>query len=300
MRTMTAVEQPKRVMMNPNHRNQRRIEEDEKELEELMKQASGETEEQEEETSEETESVTEEVPSDTPEDSGTEEEELSSEEKTFKKRYGDLRRFVSQKEKEWEEKFDALKNDTPNGIAPPKSDEDLTAWAEKYPDVAGIVETIARKKAQEMFQQADSKFKQLDDLTYETKVAETTKKIREKHSDFDKLKASDAFHDWVEKQTKWIQDALYENEDDAQAVIRVIDLYKVDNGLTPQAKKVQAKDAASDVRVKGSPKVDVDNAGKAFKESEVSRMSDAEFEKNYDKIMESQQKGTFIYDVTKK
>jgi hypothetical protein len=31
----------------------------------------------------------------------------------------------------------------------PKSEQDIEAWAKKYPDVAGIVEAIADKKAQE-------------------------------------------------------------------------------------------------------------------------------------------------------
>ena len=38
---------------------------------------------------------------------------------------------------------------------------------------------------------------------------------------------SDEFHDWVDEQPKWVQDALYENSDDPASVIRVIDLYKI-------------------------------------------------------------------------
>ena len=37
-------------------------------------------------------------------------------------------------------------------LVPPKSDEDITKWANEYPDVAGIVETIAEKKAKELLQ----------------------------------------------------------------------------------------------------------------------------------------------------
>ena len=35
---------------------------------------------------------------------------LSGEEKSFKKRYGDLRRHIQKKEKEWEEKLETLQN----------------------------------------------------------------------------------------------------------------------------------------------------------------------------------------------
>lgn len=296
--TDTVIQQPKAVMIDPNYsrRNRRRIEDDEKELEELIKKASGQLEEEEIEEEEESNDG----PPVQVDDSEPEDDNLSSEEKTFKKRYGDLRRHLSEKEKEWEEKFKSLEGNQA-GFAPPKSEKDLEAWANKYPDVAGIVESIAAKKAREMFDQANAKFKELDDLNYETKVAKATSKIREAHSDFDKLKASDDFHDWADKQPKWIKDALYENEDDAIAVIRVIDLYKVDKGMTKTARKQQVKDAASDVKAKSStPKLDTDNSGKRFKESEVMKMSDKEFEANYDKILEAQTKGNFIYDVTKK
>jgi hypothetical protein len=295
--TMTR-EQPKSVMIDPNFRkNRQRIEQDEKELEELMK-GEGSEEEVQEEVQEEEAKVKD---PETEEENSVEDESLSKEEQTFKKRYGDLRRHQAKKEKEWEEKFAALENKGPvTGIAPPKSNEDLAAWAKKYPDVAGIVESIATKKAQEMFEKTNSRFKELDELTYETKRTKAETQIRKAHSDFDTLKASDDFHDWAEEQPTWIKNALYDNEDDATGVIRVIDLYKTDKGMTPAAKKVQAKDAAADVKTKGSPKIDATGEGKKFRESEVSRMSDAEFEKNYDKIMEAQKTGNFIYDITKK
>lgn len=287
--------QPKSVMIDPNYskrKNRERINEDEKELEELMKQASGEPKEEEEQVTDEGE---EEEDNDE-ETKGT----LSKEEETFKKRYGDLRRFVAKKEKEWEEKLESLQA-SQEGIAPPKSEEDLEAWAKKYPDVAGIVESIATRKAQEMFEKTNSRFKELDELTYETKRTKAETTIRESHPDFDNLKSSDAFHDWAEDQPKWIKDALYDNEDDAKAVVRVIDLYKSDKGMTPVAKKAKAKDAAADVSAKQSaPKLDPDGSSTRFKESDVLKMSDKEFEENYDKIMESQQKGNFIYDVTKR
>ena len=60
---------------------------------------------------------------------------------------------MNQKEAEWKEKFDALeKRMKGESVIMPKSDEDIEEWAKQYPDVAGIVETIAAKKAQEMYQ----------------------------------------------------------------------------------------------------------------------------------------------------
>ena len=54
------------------------------------------------------------------------------------------------KEKEYEERIKKLEQQlvesTKSEIKLPKSDEDIEAWAKQYPDVAGIVETIAIKK----------------------------------------------------------------------------------------------------------------------------------------------------------
>lgn len=275
-----------------NHaRKQAKMEQEEKELAELEAKMRGEVEPEEDENEDE---VVEETPVEEVEPT---EEPTSPEEKSFKKRYGDLRRHMQQKEKEWEEKFKALEQKDSN-IVPPKSDEDLKAWANKYPDVASIVETIATKKAQEMFSKADSRFKELDEAKFEAERVKAENIIRKAHGDFDDLKDSEVFHGWVDEQPKWVQDALYENSDDPDSVIRVLDLYKVDNGLTPSAKKEKAKSAAKATPRSRPSSIDPDENSKKFRESQVSKMSDKDFEKNMEAILEAQRTGNFIYDVT--
>ena len=224
---------------------------------------------------------------------------LSREEKSFKKRYGDLRRHMADKEKEWQGQFSNLEARMKGeAIIPPKSDEDIEAWAKEYPDVAGIVETIAAKKAEEMFSKADSRLKKLDEIqdTATRKTAEAT--IVESHPDFLKLKESDEFHDWAEEQPKWVQDAVYENPDDPHSVVRVIDLYKVDKGLTKQAKKANTKAAASMVSRTSKTKVDADDSDGQIRESDVAKMSAKDFETNMDEINKAMRNGKFIYDIS--
>ena len=224
---------------------------------------------------------------------------LSREEKSFKKRYGDLRRHMSEKEKEWQDQFNNLEARMKGeAIVPPKSDEDIEAWTRQYPDVAGIVETIAAKKAEEMFSKADSRLKKLDEIqdTATRKTAEAT--IVESHPDFLKLKESDEFHDWAEEQPKWVQDAVYENPDDPHSVVRVIDLYKVDKGLTKQAKKANTKAAASMVSRTSKTKVDANDADGQIRESDIAKMSAKDFETNMDEINKAMRTGKFIYDIS--
>ena len=267
-------------------RNRKRIENEEKELEELINRTKA----TEEEPTEEVGVKTQEV----------EPEPNDPEEKSFKKRYGDLRRHLSEKEKEWEAKFEELKNSvTPSArILPPKSDEDIAAWASKYPDVASIVETIATKKAEEKLSQYKNKFDEYEKMSVEAVRNKALDAIRVSHPDFDALRKSDEFHNWAEEQPKWVQDALYENEEDARAVIRVLDLYKVDKGLTPSALKAKNKEAASLIQTKTKANVDFDKDGEKIYESRVAKMNMDEYAKNENKIMEAIRKGNFVYDLS--
>ena len=225
--------------------------------------------------------------------------DLNREEKSFKKRYGDLRRHMSEKEKEWQDQFSKLEARMKGeAVVLPKSDEDIEAWSKEYPDVAGIVETIAAKKAKEMFSKAESRLQHLDELqdTAVRKTAEAT--IMESHSDFLNIKESDSFHDWAEEQPKWVQDAVYENADDARSVVRVIDLYKIDKGLTKQAKKANTKAAAGMVSNTSKTKLDADESDGQIRESDIAKMSSKDFEANMDDINKAMRNGKFVYDIS--
>ena len=299
MPELTAVEAPKTagfVDRGYNYeKKQQRMKAEEEEIRKLEAEARGET------TTNEEQQPEEEAPEEKKADTEVKEETLSAEEKSFKKRYGDLRRHMQEKEKEWDEKFQAFEARLEKeSIVPPKSDEDIEQWAKEYPDIAGVVETIAAKKAQEMFNKADAKLKELDKVQTEAQRVKAENTIRKSHEDFDDLRASDEFHSWVDEQPKWVQDALYENSDDPASVVRVIDLYKVDKGLTKTAKKAKAKDAASTVTKRSKTEIDVEDANDVIRESEVAKMSDKEFEANSDEINKAIRSGKFVYDVSGK
>jgi len=301
MPELTAVEKPKTagfVDRGYNYEKKRkRMEAEEEEIRKLEAEARGETNEEQQPEEDPKEEATEEKKADTE----TKEETLSAEEKSFKKRYGDLRRHMQEKEKEWDDKFKAFeKRLEKESIVPPKSDEDIEEWSKEYPDVAGIVETIAAKKAQEMFSKAEARMQEFDKIQTEAERTKAETMIRKSHEDFDDLRASDEFHNWVEEQPKWVQDALYENSDDPASVVRVIDLYKVDKGLTKSAKKAKAKDAASTVTKRSKTEIDVEDANDVIRESEVAKMSDKEFEANSDEINKAIRSGKFVYDVSGK
>ena len=226
---------------------------------------------------------------------------LSAEEKTFKKRYGDLRRHLQNKEKEFGDQLAEVKKQldeaTRKEIHLPKSDEDIEKWAKEYPDVAAIVETIAIKKAKEQSDHLDTRVKELAEMQTNVSREKAEAQLLTMHPDFNEIKEQDEFHTWAEEQPKWIQDALYENETDARSAARAIDLYKADMGIGTK-KKNTSKDAAKTVTTrstKGQP--DTEATG-LIKESDVNKMSAQEYEKNADMIMEAIRSGKFIYDLS--
>jgi len=312
MPELTTMEKPKTagfVDRGYNHaKKQKQMEAEEAEIARLEAEARGEeVEEQQESSSNDTENSEVQATSNTQQEETSEEteaqedndSELNAEEKSFKKRYGDIRKHLASKEKEWQEKFDALENKSKReGIVPPKSDEDIEKWASEYPDVAGIVETIAAKKAQEMFNKAESRLQELDEAHSEAQRIKSENVIRKSHEDFDDLRQSDQFHNWADEQPKWVKDALYENMDDPASVVRVIDLFKIDNGMTLAAKKQSKKAAASTVAKGTRTSVDAKGVQGQIKESDVARMSSKEFEEMQDKINEAMRNGKFVYDMS--
>ena len=282
---MTKEATPKTAMfMNRPYSQEERIKKDEEELERLIKEqkSAGEVTEEKEDG---------------------EEEPTNAEERTFKKRYGDLRRHSQDKEKQFQKQLDDLKEQlnkaTKKEMKLPKSDADIEAWASEYPDVAKIVETIAMKKAKEQSEELESRIQKIDEMSAEATKDKAEAALMQIHPDFDEIRDSDEFHDWAEEQPKWVQDALYENDNDARSAARAIDLYKSDKGIGKEVKTKSDKSAALEISTKNTrTKVDATEAGKKIRESAVQKMSAQQYEKQADTIMEAIRSGNFIYDIS--
>jgi len=278
--------------------NKDRIKKDEQELKELLAEKEGNG------VQEGTEDSKDASSGETEKKDDVSEEAVGKEEQSFKKRYGDLRKHLASKEKDWTSRIEKLEAQltkaTKNELILPKTEEEIDAWAKEYPDVAGIVETIASKKARESSAEIDKRLTEIETLRESAKKEKAEAELMALHPDFDKIRESDEFHDWAEEQPKWVQDALYENPDDARSAARVIDLYKVDKNITSTpSKKNSDKEAASAIRPSRSRSTpQADETASYLKESQVNRMSAQEYEKNSDSIMEAIRSGKFVYDIS--
>ena len=276
------MQSPKKVAFaQRKYTNEEKRKMEEEELEQMLKEQRGEV----EETAEETEAEPE-----------------GAEEKTFKKRYSDLRRHQQQQADDFKKQIAELRGQldaaTKKEMKLPKSDEDIEQWAKEYPDIAAIVETIAMKKASEQASALEERIKAIDEMQSSATKEKAEAELMRLHPDFDDIRDSDEFHEWVESQPKWVQDALYENDNDARSAARAIDLYKADMGIGKKKPKSD-KEAAKSVSTKNSRSKPQESEESTYlKESEVQRMSPKEYEKRSDEIMEAIRSGKFIYDVS--
>ena len=228
----------------------------------------------------------------------TDSEPKEPEEASFKKRYGDLRRhtqqLMSQKDQELEKLKEQLDSAAKGQIKFPKTDDEIEAWSKKYPDVSKIVDTIARKRANEALEEGEKRLGHLKDLETKLTKKEAEQQLMKLHPDFNEIRQDPAFHEWVSMQPLYINDALYKNNTDAMAAARAIDLYKADTGKRKTSSKKSAAQA-----VGRSTSATPAATGKAkFSESQVAQMSDREYDANEEAILEAMKSGAFTYDMS--
>jgi len=275
------VEEKKTFISRP-YSNAERIKKDEEELEEMLRQQKGEVSDEEEEQ---------------------EAEPTTAEERSFKKRYGDLRRHTQKQQEDLQSQISELKEQltsaTKKEMKLPKTDDEIDEWMSKYPDVAAIVETIAIKKAREQSTELEERVTKINKMQEDAERQKAETVLLQLHPDFDEIRQDDDFHTWAEEQPRWIQQALYDNDNDAQAAARAIDLYKADRGISTKKKSKRSSNAAEmvDTRATRNRPTAEDTSG-VIKESDVQKMSATQYEKNQDTIMEAIRSGKFVYDLS--
>jgi len=224
-------------------------------------------------------------------------EPVDAEDATYKKRYGDLRRhshqLMQQKDQEVAQMKAQLEQAAKGQIKFPKSDEEIDQWSKKYPDVAKIVDSIARKRANEALEEGEKRMAGLKQLETKLTRKEAEQQLVKMHPDFHDIRQDSSFHEWVVMQPQYIQDALYKNNTNAVEASRAIDLYKADTGK----RKSKSRSAAQAVGRTSSSAPSTNQRG-AFSESQIASMSDADFVKNEEAIKEAVRNGSFVYDQT--
>lgn len=227
---------------------------------------------------------------------------LNAEERTFKKRYGDLRRHSQKQQEDLQKQIDDLKlqlnSATTKQLQIPKTEAEVNAWATQYPDVYKLVKSIAIREAKQQTTSLEERMKKIDEMERNAVREKAEAELMRLHPDFDQIRDDDEFHDWVQEQPDWVQKALYENDNDARAAARAIDLYKSDKGIKAK-KTANNKDAAFAISTpRSKPSPNAEGTEGMIYESQVAKMSPNDYEKNAEAIHAAIKAGKFVYDMS--
>ena len=236
--------------------------------------------------------------------------EIDQEEATFKKRYGDLRRYSNKQLNDMKKQIEELKeavSKKPEAVIPdiPEDDEEYNEWVKTYPEAAKMISVVASRESKRATESLAAEVATLREREKQIARQKAELELTKLHPDWEQIRDEDDFHEWaqLEDQPKWVTQALYENSEDHRSVARVIDLYKLDKGrITPKQdpkRKPRADLDAADLSVKGTRHTDPKpSQSKTWKESDIRRMNVKDYQANEVEIMKAISEGKFVYDIS--
>ena len=236
------------------------------------------------------------------------EQPVTAEEAMWKKRYADLRRHTEQLKREAKTELDGVKSRyeqlAKGQFKLPKSEDDVIEWMGKYPEFAGILETIVSKRVDDGQRDVNRRVQELELKQNELSVKEAYMELKSRHPDLDKLLHKDSeFHTWLATKSQKYQDAIYVNLDVEDAAF-VIDKYKSQEkkGKPRDEEANFEKEAAKVVRSgRGTQEISDDFGDYLFSESQIERESKKNprwFEANEEAIDAAARKGKILMDIT--
>jgi hypothetical protein len=155
----------------------------------------------------------------------------TQEEKTWFKRYGDLRRHLSRVQNELKQ----VRETTAQNVQLPDPDDAqaIDNWIKSYPQVAKIVQGIANREAERATANLTSRVEELNNREHEIKQENARNKLADAHPDFfDDIRHRDDFHEWLGQQSESLQNTIYGEGYDWKGAIATVTLYKAEKGIT--------------------------------------------------------------------
>ena len=201
----------------------------------------------------------------------------------YKKRYDDLKKHYDSKLSEFKQRELELLEQAQQGqvkYTPPKSEEELADFKQKYPDVYDVVETVANMQSESRAKQLEEKVKLLQEREQQLVRLDAEKALRANHPDFDDIRNSDDFHEWAKSQPESIQNWIYSNASDPEAASRALDLFKSDMGSSVQrpSRGSKSKSSAADMVSTKTTNVEPQEA-KIWTQKEILSLSPEEFDR---------------------
>ena len=205
-----------------------------------------------------------------------------------------MKRHYDKKLTEFEEEKRQLATATQQANVPmPKTVEELEEFKTQYPDVYGVVETVAAMQANERTSELQKELEVIKEREKETVVQAAYRELTNNHPDFDEIKTDEKFLNWLQEQPESISDGIYNNNTDARWASRVLDLYKADAGISKRKTSKAKADAATSVRAPKAREITSEQGGdkRIWKASEIRSLKPWEFEKLESELDSARQEG---------
>ena len=238
-------------------------------------------------------------------DSFIPQKETKDAEHDYKKRDDDLKKHYDSKVNEFKEEIANLRDtmttravEMPRGVTPPRTQEELDEFKEKYPDVFDVVQTVASMQTESQVSKLRDEIGTIKEREKSLEKEKAYEELLRLHPDFDEIKTTDQFLNWLEEQPQTLADGIYKNNTDARWAARVVDLYKADAGLNKQKKSKRQGTAADAVTKTPAREVQTDPNGdkRVFKASQIAKMKPWEFEKMESEIDSARAEGRIDYN----
>jgi hypothetical protein len=223
----------------------------------------------------------------------------------YKKRYDDLKRHYDAKVNEFKQEIDALRENmkaapqASQRIEMPKTEEELIEFRDKYPEMFEVVQTVSAIQARQQVSELEKEIGVIREREKEAEKKGAYSELLRLHPDFDELKTSEDFIDWLEEQPESLSDGIYKNNTNATLAARVIDLYKADKGISKKKSTKSARNDAAASVTRQAPKelsTAKSSSGKIWKASEIGKMKPWEFEKAEAELDAARAEGRIDYN----
>ena len=223
----------------------------------------------------------------------TVEEDKAYSQPNYKKRYDDLKKHYDSRLSEFKQREQELIAEaTANRpeYQAPKTAEELEQFKAEYPDVYEVVETVAHLQSEDKVASLQQRLDALQERETEILKREAEKDLIAQHPDFEDIRNSDEFHTWAESQPEEIKDWIYNNPNNASLASKAIDLFKLENGITPvkPSQNKSERSSAADMVSTKTTTVD-EKQPKIWTQQEIAALPMAEYdrlEKEIDKAVE--------------
>lgn len=230
----------------------------------------------------------------------------SKEEETWKKRHGDLRSYTQRQMNELNKQLEDLKKQlaekekTPALL--PQNVQEAELWVKEYPDLARVLTTLMKQNDEEVREDIKAAKMELEEQKLNAQREKAVLTVLAKHPDFFDVRDTDEFKEWLEEQRDSrgrigaaIYDSIHNNETDGESVVETLNIFKRE--MKKETKKTPSAATSVTKTHTNSP---AENPGdrNSFSESQVEKMSIREYERLEDQIDAAKREGRFIYDIS--